>query len=100
MITLTAAAITRRPSSSPDRLTVVLWALAAFLVVLALLAAQLQSTSAHAPTRRTVVIRRIYRTQVIETIVGSSGGNSSVTQSVSSSGSPSVAGPAPTTRTS
>lgn len=67
----------------------IMLSLAAFLVLLALLASQLGSGASAAPTRRLVVVRRVYRTTVVETIRGGSGGNS-VSQSVSSSGSGAV----------
>lgn len=69
-------------------------ALAAFLGVLALLAWQFRMTSG-GPTKRVVVVRRVYQTRVITTLPGS--GGSSMSQSVSSSGS---AGALPATRTS
>jgi hypothetical protein len=86
----------RAAGSGPDRLTVILFSLAAFLVVLAFLMSQL---TASAPSRRTVVVmRREYRTTVITTIKGGTGPNS-VSASVSSSGSSALPA-APTTRTS
>ena len=91
----------RGAASGPDRLTVVLLAVAAFLVVLALLASELRPSSASGPQRHVVVLRRLYETRVIETVVGpGSAGNNSVTQSVSSSGSTAVPASAPTTRAS
>jgi len=68
--------------------TVILVSTAVFLGVLALLASQLRPTPTPAP-RRVVVIRRIYRTTVVETIRGG-GSGTSVSQSVSSSGSGAV----------
>jgi hypothetical protein len=93
----TAAATTRRPGAAgPDRLTVVLLTLASVLAVLALLAWQLRA----GPTVHTSpakVVRRVYQTTIVETVVGpSQRSGSSVTQSVSSSGSSS----APATRAS
>jgi hypothetical protein len=87
----------RAPSSGPDRFTVALLALAGFLAVLALLASQLRP-GGPAHLSRVVVVRRVYMTRVVETVIGRAGG-SSVTQSASSSGS---YGPvaAPTTRAS
>jgi uncharacterized membrane protein YgcG len=99
-----AAAVSGRPTSrrhlGPDRLTVVLFTLAAFLTVLALLAWQMRSAGVHA--RPVTVVRRVYQTTVVETIIGPSGGGggSAVTQSVSSSGSSSSGASGPTTRTS
>ncbi len=91
----------RRGSSGPDRLTVVLFSLAAFLAVLALLAGQLRAASASSGARPALVLRKVYRTTVIETITdGSGAGGTSVTQSVSSSGSGATTLAAPTTRTS
>lgn len=91
----------RRGSSGPDRLTVVLFSLVAFLVVLALLASQLRAASTHSAARPVLVLRKVYRTTVIETVPGGSGpGATSVTQSVSSSGAVGAAPAAPTTRTS
>ena len=84
----------------PDRLTVALVTVSAFLFLLAVLAARLPA--APAPARhRIVLIRRIYQTRVVETIQGPGGAGasgSSVTQSVSSSGAPAAS--APTTRAS
>jgi hypothetical protein len=91
----------RRGSSGPDRLTVVLFSLAAFLAVLALLAGQLRAASANSGARPVLVLRKVYRTTVVETIAGGSrAGGTSVTQSVSSSGSGATTLAAPTTRTS
>ena len=93
----TAAATTRRRGATgPDRVTVVLVTLASFLAVLALLAWQLRTGVVVRATPANVV-RRVYQTTVVETIIGpSQQGGSSVTQSVSSSGSSS----APATRAS
>ena len=86
--------------SGPDRLTVVLLAIAAFLLVLALLASQLRPTVTVASRRPVVVLRRIYETKVVETVPGASGANgTSVSQSVSGS-TPADAAAAPTTRSS
>jgi hypothetical protein len=68
--------------------------LAAFLAVLALLAWQFRMTPS-APTKRVVLVRRVYQTRVVQTVPGA--GASSVSQSMSSSGS---AAALPTTRTS
>ncbi|MBV8220260.1 MAG: hypothetical protein JO325_17465 [Solirubrobacterales bacterium] len=93
----TAAATTRRrPTAGPDRLTVVLLTLASVLAVLALLAWQVRA-SATVNTRPAKMVRRVEQTTIVETIVGpSQQRGSSVTQSVSSSGSSS----APATRAS
>ena len=80
-----------------DRLTVVLFTLAGFLAVLAVLAHQLPAFG-HSDSRPSPVVRKIYRTTVIETLVGSAG-PTGVTRSVSGSSS-SATRPAPTTRVS
>jgi hypothetical protein len=91
-----------RARGGPDRLTVWLGALTAFLLVLALLAHGLRTASAPALTHhRVVLIRKIYRTTVVTAVVGGRGGGTSVTQSSTASGSVPVTGaPAPVTRTS
>lgn len=67
--------------------------LAAFLAILALLASQLRGTSTQGYAARAVAVRRIYLTRIIESIPGP-GAGTSVSQSVSSSGSAnSVAAP-------
>jgi hypothetical protein len=96
-----AVAMTDRKTSrrrGPDGVTVMMLTLAAFFAVLAILASQVRGVPARHPGR-VVVVRRVYQTRVLETIVGGSRGGSSVTQSVSSSAgaSPSVL---PTTRAS
>jgi hypothetical protein len=78
-----------------DRLTVVLFTLAGFLAVLAVLAHQLPAFG-RSDSRPSPVVRKIYRTTVIETLVGSAG-PTGVTRSGSSS---SATQPAPTTRVS
>jgi hypothetical protein len=96
-----AAVTTTRPrrATGPDRVTVMLMTLTVFLVILGALAWQMRSAPAR-PAHRIVVLRRVYETRVVETVVGAAGGRSSVTQSVSSSGSGSAVPAAPTTRTS
>lgn len=95
-----------RSRGGPDRVTVALFALSAFLLVLALLGTQLShAVSTHAERPTAVLIRRIYRTTVIERVLpaGPGGsGSASVTQSVSGSASGSLAPAATpiTTRTS
>jgi hypothetical protein len=78
-------------------MTVVLFSFAGFLAVLAILAHQMpafgRSGSPPSP-----VLRKIYRTTVIETIVGT-GSPTAVTRSVSGSSSATTR-PAPTTRVS
>lgn len=93
-----ASAAGSRPGAGPDRITVMLLTLAVFLVILAGLAWQVRSAPAR-PVHRMVVLRRVYETRVVETVVGAAGG-SSVTQSVSSSGSASALPAAATTRAS
>jgi hypothetical protein len=89
----------RRSSAGPDRLTVALFTVAGFLVVLALLSQKLPTTG-HPSSVPVHVVRKIYRTTIVETIVGASGpSGASVSQSVSSSGSGYTAAAA-TTRTS
>jgi hypothetical protein len=86
-------------AAGPDRITVMLLTLTVFLVILAVLAWQMRSVPAQ-PVHRVVVLRRLYETRVVETVVGATGGASSVTQSVSSSGSAAGLPAAATTRTS
>src|SRR5689334_12357274 len=81
-----------------DHLTAAMLSLAAFLAVLALLAWQLRSGAASRP-RPVVVLRRVYETRVVETLVGAPGPASSSSQSVSTS-AVSSPGAAPVTRTS
>lgn len=84
-----------------DRLTVVLAALATFFVMLGFLAKEVESTGTNVASHPVTVLRRIYETKVVETIPRGANvpaGGTSVTQSVSGSGSPVAA--APTTRTS
>ena len=87
----------RPPGSGPDRVSVVLVSLAAFLVVLALLAGQLRASPPRVSKQPVIVLRRVYQTTVVETVPGP-GSGTSVSQSVSSSGSSSSA--TPTTRAS
>ncbi len=82
-----------------DRVSVMLFSLAAFLAVFAVLVAELP-LSATVPPSHQLLIRRVYRTTVIETVIGARSAPPSVTQSSSSSSPPSVASPAPTTRAS
>lgn len=95
-----AAAASARPRaarSGPDRLTVILLSLGMFLGLLAVLADELRGSSSNAP--RAVLVRRIYVTRVVETIPGP-GPATSISQSVSSSGSAYPASSTPTTRSS
>lgn len=82
-----------------DRLTIAMGSLAAFLIVLALLATQLGHASPTHPSARAVLVRRIYETKVVERVPAASAahGTSSVTQSVSAAGAPPAT---PVTRTS
>jgi hypothetical protein len=101
----TAAETTRRRAprvGGPDGVTVTMLTVAGFLLVLALLAWQMRSSSAAAPPHRVVVVRRVYETRVVETVVGGRGqtGGSSVTQSVSGSAGPSVSPSAAVTHSS
>jgi hypothetical protein len=93
----------RARARTPDRLAVMLFGAAAFLVVLALLAAQMRSGVQPAGPR-TVVLRRVYSTRIVETVIGPAPGGAkaaaSVTQSVSSSGGSPAAAPVAATRTS
>jgi hypothetical protein len=99
-VAMTAATTTRpQRAAGPDRVTVMLLTLTVFLIILGALAWQMRSVSAR-PVRRMVVLRRVYETRVIETVVGATGDGSSVTRSVSSSGSAAALPAAPTTRTS
>ena len=90
-----------RAATGVDRVTVWLFSLTAFLLVLASLATQLPADTDHAK-RPIVVVRKIYETTVVETVAGGSGATTgpSVTQSVSSSGSSQSAAAAPTNRSS
>ena len=83
--------------SAPDRLTVMLFATAAFLIVLVVLSSQLHT----APARpQVVLVGRVYRTNVVETVLGQRGGGTSVSRSASSPESAPAALPTPTTRVS
>jgi hypothetical protein len=77
---------------------VALASLAAFLVVLALLASQLRAGTIHAAHRPVVILRRVYQTTVVETI-RDGGSGTTVSQSASTSGSASIPA-APVTRSS
>ena len=89
----------RSTAAGPDGVTVMLLTLVAFLAILAVLAGQVRS--APAPLRhRVIVLRRVYETRVVETIIGGARGGSTVTQSTSSSAPASSVSAAPTTRSS
>lgn len=94
--TAARAARPRPARSGPDRLTVILLSLAMFLGLLALLADELRGSAGHASG--VVLVRRVYLTRVVETVPGP-GPATSISQSVSSSGS-SYPSAAPTTRSS
>jgi hypothetical protein len=103
-MTDSAATLSRldRSRGRPDRVTVMLFTLAAFLAVFAILAARLRATPAltPAPPPRVVVLRRIYRTTIVDD-GRSEGRGGAATVSVSTSGTASAAPtPAPTTRSS
>jgi hypothetical protein len=86
-------------STGPDGVTVTMLTLAGFLAILALMAWQIRSSPAR-PPRRMIVVRRVYETHVIETIVGATHGGNSVTQSVSSSAGGTSLPTTPATRSS
>jgi hypothetical protein len=88
-----------RRSAGPDRITIYLLSLGAFLAVLALMAWQLRSAPTP-PARPVVVLRRVYQTKVVETVIGAAKGSGGVTQSVSSSGATVPVASAPATRAS
>jgi len=94
----------RPPRTGPDRVTVALASLTAFLLVLALLASQLSPAGATGAAARATLVRRIYRTTVVERVLpaGSpaAANGSSVTQSVSATGGEPLPTSAPITRTS
>lgn len=89
----------RPGAAGPDRTSVLLFSVAVFLAVLALLAWQLRATPARTAAHPILVVRRVYETKIVETIRGGAGA-SSVSQSVSSSGSGAIPVSAPTTRSS
>jgi hypothetical protein len=96
--TVATEAPARPRSAGIDRLTVMLLTVAGFLAVLALLANQLRA-DAQSRSQPPIVLRKIYRTTVIETITGGSGPTgTSVSQSTSGAASAGVA--AATTHTS
>jgi len=94
-----AGANRRLAGRGPDRLSVILLGLAAFLAILALLASQLRGAPSQGYTARAVVVRRIYLTRVIDSS-SAAGGGSSVSQSMSSSPSSYSAAAPVTTHTS
>jgi hypothetical protein len=91
-----------RTPGGPDRLTVTLFSVAAFLLVVALLGSQLSSASGGPVRRRPVVVRRIYRTTVLEKVLPAGSGSRDGATVTQSSSAPSVeaAPTAPVTRVS
>jgi hypothetical protein len=92
-----------RHRGGPDRITIGLLAITAFLLVLALLGSQLTSPSGGQARRREVVVRRVYRTTVLERVLPAGSGpkaGASVTQSGSPMPAAEPAAPAPVTRVS
>ena len=87
-------AIPVRRGRGSDGVTVGLFSVAAFLLVLALLGTQLGRARAPRSARPTIVVRRIDRTTVIESVLpaASAGapGTTSVVQSVSGSPAPAI----------
>jgi hypothetical protein len=89
-----------RSRRGPDRVTVMLLTLATFLAVFAVLAGRLRAALAPppSPSPRVVVLRRVYRTTVVND--GREGGRGrAATVSVATSGT-APATPPPATRTS
>jgi hypothetical protein len=101
-MTDSAATLSRldRSRGRPDRVTVMLLTLAAFLAVFAVLAARLRMTPALAPSPspRVIVLRRVYRTTIVDDGRTDSRGRAA-TVSVSTSGTAPTTTP-PTTRSS
>jgi hypothetical protein len=75
-------------SRRSDRVSVALFSLAAFLLVLALLGSQLDLGSRRTPAHAAVLVRKIYRTTVMERVIGASTKPGSSQTSVSSSAGP------------
>jgi hypothetical protein len=92
------ADLSRRSQLASDWPTIIMFSVAAFLAVLAFLETQLlgQSQRRTAGVRpREVLVRRVYRTTVIERLLApGAGGRTSQTSSQTVSGSPSTAAPA------
>lgn len=86
-------------AAAADGVAVMLLTMAAFLVIVALLAWQVRSAPAQ-PRPRVIVLRRVYETRVVETVIGAAGERSTVTQSVSSSAPLASVSTGPTTRSS
>ena len=75
-------------SRRSDRVSVVLFSLTAFLLVLALLGSQFDQGTRKPPARAAVLVRQIYRTTVMERVVGASARPGSSQTSISSSAGP------------
>jgi hypothetical protein len=99
MATVATTSPRRAIATGADGVTLTLLTLAAFLAILALLAWQVRSAPAP-PRHRVIVLRRVYETRVVETVIGAARGGSTVTQSVSSSAASSSPSAGPTTRSS
>jgi hypothetical protein len=93
--------LARRAGSGPDRVSVLLFSLAAFLLVLALLGTQLAPTLSGGARRPALLVRRVYRTTVIERVIaGGAGGGASVSRSVSGANPEPALPPLPVSRAS
>ena len=99
MATVATTSPRRATAAGADGVTVTLLTLAAFLAIFALLAWQVRSAPAQS-RHRVIVLRRVYETRVVETVIGAARGGSTVTQSTSSSAPASSVSAAPTTRAS
>lgn len=88
-----------RRSVRPDRPSLILFSLAGFMAVLAVMAIQVHRT-ASTHTSRAVLVRRIYTTTVIETVAAGRGPQRTATVPSSAPPTPLPTPPAPTTRTS
>lgn len=90
-------------SRKGDRVSVALFSLAAFLVVLALLGSQLGQGAQRPPAHAAVLVRKIYRTTVLERVIGARAkpGASQTSVSQSTAGTAGYTEPSPlATRTS
>lgn len=84
----------------PDRLSIALFSLALLMILIALLAHQFGTGGAAKAAPRVTLIRKVYRTRVIETIIAPGPSSApTVSQSVASSGAVASA-PLVTTHTS
>ena len=75
-------------SRRSDRVSVALFSVTAFLLVLALLGSQLDQATRRPPARAAVTVRKIYRTTVMESVIGASSRPGSSQTSISSSAGP------------